>query len=464
MEGKKLTDSFFNFLTAIARQRHLVALRDGMIASIPLILVGSTFLLLGAQKDVLTQYFPSLATSPFGKWYGENAAGIMMPFRFTMGMLSLYVTFAIAASLAGQYKMPVLPQAMGAGVTFLLTVKIIQLPLPETGKMSWMLPLGPLGGDGLFLAIICALFTVELSRGIMVLWNRIFPPTDSKNSKDEIPAEEIIERTEEKALEEDTKISNSPQPNTQAMEIPPAVSEAFISFVPLFAVIFVVWLIGYNFKIDIYSALIGVMKPLEKMGDTVWCVAAVNFFMHIFGFAGLHGISVINGVFFALWQKFLLINTEAHMSGMKLLPAVTAYPFYQWFVWAGGAGTTLPVPFMLLFFKNTHMKNIGKVSLVPSLFNVNEPLLFGLPVVANPILAVPFILAPIICGITAFFAFNMNLITRPFIEVPWVMPAFLGAPLCTQDGRAFILLMLNITISAVIWYPFLRAYEKRLKQ
>ncbi len=448
-QKNKLMEKVFNCLALMAKQRHLVALRDGMIASIPIILVGSTFLLLGSQKDVIADYLPWLASTSFGVWYSENSASILIPFRFTMGMLSLYVTFSVAASLASQYKLPVLPQAMGSVVAFLLTLKVFKAPLPGTEKAVWVLPISPLGGDGLFLAILCGIITVEISRVTMSVWEKIFGGKAAAENK--------TSETEDENGGENSE--------TVSVEIPSAVSEAFISFVPLLTVTFIVWLIAYTWGIDIYGGLISFMKPMEKLGDTVWCVAAVNFFMHIFGFAGLHGISVINGVFFALWQKFLLINTEAHMAAPGiLLPTITAYPFYQWFVWIGGAGTTLPVPFMLLFFKNPHMKRIGKVSLVPSLFNVNEPLLFGLPVVANPILAVPFILSPIVCGVVAFFVFKFGWITRPFIEVPWVLPAFLGAPFCTQDARAFLLLLFNIFISSCIWLPFLKAYEKRLKK
>ena len=83
---------------------------------------------------------------------------------------------------------------------------------------------------------------------------------------------------------------------------------------------------------------------------------------------------------------------------------------------------------------------------------------------ANPIFLIPFILAPTCCGIISFLAFQANLVYRPFIEVPWVLPAFFGAPLCCQDSRALILLLVNITVSAFIWLPFLKAYEKKLSE
>jgi len=429
---QNLWNKINNALEAMTRQRHLLALRDGMIAVVPIILVGSTFLLLGSQNDVITKYLPGLANSPFGLWYKDNFAAILLPYRFTMGMLSIFVAFTIAASLAGQYKLPVLPQGLGAVVAFLITVKPLHVPVAEGGKPEWVLQMSKLGADGLFLAILSGLLTVEISRGVIYLWDRFFAKKAPVDKAD-----------------------------NNSLDIPPAVVQAFASFLPLFVVATLVWLTCYSLHIDLYNGLILIMQPLERLGDTLGCVIIVNFFLQLLGVAGIHGISVINGVFFAMWQKFLIDNSNTHILGYAM-KYITAYPFYQWFVWIGGAGATFPLPFLLLLSKNAHMKRIGKMSLVPSLFNVNEPILFGLPVVANPLLAVPFILSPIVCGIIAFTAFSCNWVTRPFIEVPWVLPAFLGAPLCTQDGRAFILFAINISVSIAIWLPFLKAYEKRL--
>ena len=461
----KIKESIFSFLSKVAEQRHLIALRDGMLASIPIILVGSTFLLLGSQWEVINKYFPTIANSNFGQWYSANQGNILIPFRFTMGMLSVYVAFSIACSLAKSYNMPILPQGMGAVACFFLTMKPVNIPITPNGRPELLIKLRPLGGDGLFLAIICGLLTVEISRLVMYLWDKLSKKEKDDSQETSVESKNSENCTDNKENQEKKSEDGKDNNESQDQNIPPAVAEAFMSFLPLLIVIFLVWTISYLFNIDIYSSLITMMKPLEQMGDTVYCVVVVNIFMHIFGFAGLHGISVINGVFFALWQKFLLMNTEMHAMNLgAVLPTITAYPFYQWFIWVGGAGTTLPIPFMLLFSKNKHLKNVGKISLIPSLFNVNEPLIFGIPIVANPIFLIPFILAPTCCGIISFLAFQSNLICRPFIEVPWVLPAFFGAPLCCQDLRALILLFINMTVSAFIWLPFLKAYEKKLSE
>ena len=416
--GDKRWDPIVEKLQRVTQQRHMVALRDGMINVVPVILVGSTFLLLGSQWDVIHKFGSAqLQTADWVVAYREAVApNLLLAYRLTMGLLGLYVAFAIAVCLAREYELPVLPQGLGAAATFLLTA----VPFKET-TAGWVLPMAPLGAGGLFMAILIGLLSVEISR-------RLMPKTK--------PAE----------------------PNSM---VPAAVSQAFGSFLPMLVTVAIIWLLRDFLGFDLQQGLERAMEPLARLGDSLGCVLLVNLIMHVLGIAGVHGISVINAVFFALWQKFLIANTDAHNAG-QALPYVTAYPFWQWFIWLGGQGATLPLAGHLLFARSEHARRIGRMAILPSLFNVNEPLLFGLPVVANPIFLVPFIAAPVACGAVAFLAVNAGWVARPFIEVPWVLPCFLGAPLATQDPRALLLLLVNLTLSALIWFPFVRLYDTRM--
>ena len=415
-----------DLLERASKQRHIVALRDGMIGAVPIILVGSTFLLLGAQKDVIATRFPGLAASAFGVWYAENYGLILMPYRFTMGLLSLYVAFSIAYALAKEYDLPPLPQGLGAAAGLLVTGHLARAEV--AGKMEWVLLARPLGAEGLFLAIILGIAMVELSRFFLK------PTTAEVDEADEVEG-----------------------------AIPPAVTQAFASFAPILAMVAILWIIRHGFGLDIHHELVERTRILNTLGDSLAAVVVVNILLHIFGVAGVHGISVINAAMLPIWQQYVVANAEALDAGEPML-YVTAYPFYQWFIWIGGAGATLAPTIMLLFFKHPHMKRIGRTSLVPAMFNINEPMLFGLPVVANPILAIPFIAAPVVCGVVAYFTVSLGLVGKPFIEVPWVMPCFFGSWLSTQDGRALILLLVNMAISAAIWFPFLVAYQRRITQ
>ena len=257
----KIKESIFSFLSKVAEQRHLIALRDGMLASIPIILVGSTFLLLGSQWEVINKYFPTIANSNFGQWYSANQGNILIPFRFTMGMLSVYVAFSIACSLAKSYSMPILPQGMGAVACFFLTMKPVNIPITPNGRPELLIKLRPLGGDGLFLAIICGLLTVEISRIVMNLWDKLSKKKEkgSENiiENDKCNKESKEQNTENIKAKEENKDSekSQAQEESQDQNIPPAVAEAFMSFLPLLIVIFLVWTISYLFNIDIYSSL-----------------------------------------------------------------------------------------------------------------------------------------------------------------------------------------------------------------
>lgn len=424
---KTLWDKVVYVLELASEQRHIVALRDGMIGAVPVILVGSTFLLLGVQGGIIEEM--GLGDSSFGQWYKAAAPAILLPFRYTMGLLSLYVSFTIAAALAKQYNQPEIPNGLTAMATFLIAGDLVVGSLyvkgqefdPATAPIGKYIAAAPLGPEGLFLAIIVGLLTVEISRFLT------FKPKSEESIKG----------------------------------VPPAVVNAFASFLPMLVCVFVMWAIRYGVGIDIYEAVRYVTKPLKDMGDTFAAVLGVNVFLHLFGVAGVHGISVINAAMLPIWQEFLVANATAHEMG-EPLKYVTAYPFYQWFIWIGGAGATLAPTLRCIRSKNAHVRKIGKVALVPGLFNINEPLIFGLPVVANPILGIPFVVAPLVCGTIAYYATYFGLVGKAFIEVPWVMPCFLGAVLSTQDKMALVLLLVNIAVSYAIWAPFISTYEHRL--
>ncbi len=431
MQEKGFMAKGVELLEKFATQRHVLALRDGMLGSVPIILVGSTFLLLGAQGEVLSQYFggevawlPNLVDTSLGQWYLANSADFYIPYRLTMGLLGLYIAFTIAAALAKQYNMAPIPQGLGAVAALLVTKAPGKVVFTQGEEAQWAIPLKPFGPEGIFLAIIVAIFMVELSRLFL---------------RPECPQAE---------------------PDEVSKSIPPAVTEAFSSFLPMLAAVGLIWLVSHVANFNINEGVLWLISPLASMGDSLTAVEASNFFLHLFAVAGIHGISVINAVMLPLWQQFVAANAEAHSVGLPL-PHVTAYPFYQWFIWIGGSGATLAPTCLLFFFKNGHFRKVGKIAIVPALFNVNEPFLFGLPVIANPLLAVPCILAPMICGLIAWYAVSWGWVGAPFIEVPWVMPGFLGAILSTQDWRSLLLFAVNFSVSGVVWWPFLRYADKQ---
>ncbi|MBM3463362.1 MAG: PTS sugar transporter subunit IIC [Armatimonadetes bacterium] len=429
---------FLEALGRLTRQKHLIALRDGIISAMPIILVGSTFFLLGAQNQLVSYLQAKGASNGFFDWYLANSAVLLVPYRLTMGILSLYVTFTVAASLARQYNLPPLPQGLGAVATFLMTAMPVRLAYStaEGAPKPWMIPISssgdvhtPLGAEGLFLAIICALGMVEIARLII-------------RPKDDAP--------EPAGLEDE-------------MGVPRAVGDAFRSFLPTLVAVTIVWWMRHVMGWDLVTGIIHLLKPMDRLGDSLVAVIVVNLALHVLQFAGVHGVSVINAAFLAFWMQWLVQNANAYQAGQPL-PHITAYPFFQWFVWIGGAGATLPLALMMLISRHPHVRHIGRIAIVPSLFNVNEPLIFGLPVVLNPSMAIPFVAAPVACGTVAYLAISAGLVGAPIAEVPWVLPCVVGGWLSTADLRAVLLVLVNLALSAAIWFPFLRAYERGLAE
>ena len=443
-------------LERASKQRHVLALRDGMIASVPVILVGSVFLLLGAQSDIITTYFggqvswlPNLADTAVGKWYLQNTALFYMPYRLTMGLLGLYVAFTIAYSLAVQYGMKPITQGLGAVAALLLTGHVEKVAFGAEGASQWTILMRPLGPEGLFPAIILGVAMVEISR-LCGCAPRSAAPAPSTPAKAQTPPAAPAAASADEKEDVEEEVANA---------IPPSVLDAFRSFLPMLILVSLVWLISHVGQVDINAVFMKVVSPLNSLGDSLPAVLLANFFMHLFTVAGVHGISVINAVMLPLWQSFVVENAEAQAAGLSL-PHVTAFPFYQWFVWIGGAGVTLP-PTLMMFTMGPRWRKLGKIAIVPALFNINEPFLFGVPIVANPLLAIPCVLAPLVCGFIAWVTISGGLVSPPFIEVPWVLPCFLGAPLSTQDWRSLVLLAVNFVVAGAIWYPFLRAYAKK---
>ena len=158
------------------------------------------------------------------------------------------------------------------------------------------------------------------------------------------------------------------------------------------------------------------------------------------------------------------MNQEALQAGEKATK-ILAGGFLDAFVYLGGAGATLGLSIAMFLSKKDHIKSIGKISLIPGIFNINEPIIFGAPIVMNPILFIPFLFTPIINATIAWFCVKSGIVGHIVSLVPWTTPAPVGALLARNFSiGAFVLSILLIGLSVVIYYPFLRLYETSLEK
>lgn len=398
-------------MARLSEQRHLQAIRDGVISALPFIIVGSFFLIVA---------FPPLPKDSFiSVWALKNQTSILIPYRLTMFIMSLYIAFGIGYNLAKSYKLDALSGAQLAVCSLLLTLT------PELiDKKGFMLPMTNLGGHGLFVTMIVSILSVEILRFC------------KKNNV-------TIKMPE---------------------QVPPSVSRSFEALIPAAFVIIIMSLITVVFKVDLHYVVDKLAAPLVKAGDSYFGVIIPVFLITFFWSFGIHGVSVVGTVARPLWDVYLGKNGEAVASGASHFPFIAPEPFYQWFIWIGGSGATLGLVLaMIVFGRSKYSKALSRTCIVPGIFNINEPVIFGLPIVLNPILIIPFVITPLVTATIAYAATAMGFVTPTHIMPPWTLPAPIGAYLATGgDWRAIVLVFINIAISFLIYLPFFKMYDKNM--
>ncbi len=200
------------------------------------------------------------------------------------------------------------------------------------------------------------------------------------------------------------------------------------------------------------------LVPLAHLGDTYGALIAIVAIETLLWTAGVHGPAVLAAVVTPVYLTMQMQNTQA-FGAHHPLPYVVVVSLFL-FVFPGGAGATLPLAGMFALSRVPRLRRLGRMTLLPSLCNINEPLLFGAPVVFNPYLAVPFVAAPLVLATTTYLAVAHGWVDRAAFYVPSSVPSFISVYLATQDVRAIALLLANLALAAAIYYPFVRAYER----
>lgn len=445
---KKFMDLMEKHLMPIAMKmasnRHLNALKDGFVFTMPFLIVGSFILLL------VNLPFRDVNTPLYMKWYDNlmiaHKANLVQPFYVSMGIMSLFVAFGIGSSLAGQYKLNNTTGGFLALFTFLLTAAKLEWA-PIGGYQAtellgnndylmntfhqgsgWMpiMDARYLDAKGLFTAIIGAFVSIEIFRLLV-----------SKKMTIKLPD-----------------------------SVPPAIAKSFELLTPIVAVILIfhpISLLVQNLKgIFIPELLQQIFRPLVSASDSLPAVIGILLVVHILWFAGLHGVNVVVAIINPIILTNLATNQAALQAGEKA-SKIFAGGFLDSFVYLGGAGATLGLAIAMFLSKKDHIKSIGKISLIPGLFNINEPIIFGAPIVMNPILFIPFLFTPIINATIAWFCVKGGLVGHIVSLVPWTTPAPIAALLASNFSvGAFILSTLLTLLSAAIYYPFLKVYEASL--
>ncbi|GAA5104423.1 PTS cellobiose transporter subunit IIC [Orbus sasakiae] len=242
--------------------------------------------------------------------------------------------------------------------------------------------------------------------------------------------------------------------------VPLGVSRSFSALIPTFVIAFCIIIINgcfIYFGTDIYSIISIPFQFVTNLTKSWLGVMVILFLIHALWVVGIHGASIIG----ALITPITLVNMNENTLGAHI---PFAGEFNNSLVILGGSGATLLMTFFITFYaKSSQLKILGRASAVPAIFNINEPIIFGLPIVYNPYLAIPFFLAPMVCGTLGYFAISLHIINPVVALIPWPSPLGLGAFISTGgDYRAIFVAILSAVVALLIYLPFVKLYDNKL--
>lgn len=418
----------------LAEQRHLRAVRDGIVATLPIIIVASMFMVIAFLPNSLPESWS------FTQFLVDNQFKILLPYRMSMFIMTLYAVFGIGYSLARSYDLDALSGGILAELAYLLTIIPVSIAEPpaaltelaasnaevatylEQVPVGFVMPMANLGAGGMFIGIVTAIIGVEVYR-----------MTEKSGFKISMPE-----------------------------QVPSSIARSFESLTPTLIILLLISTITMWLEIDVHNLMSALVTPLVSASDTIWSVLLLTFLNSFFWVFGIHGASIVGTVARPLWLTLLDQNTAAY-AAQNVIPNIAAEPFYQWFIYIGGSGATLGLAIALFVTKSKYGKTLAKTTIIPSLFNINEPLIFGAPIVLNPTLMLPFIFIPLLNATIAWFATSLGLVNKVVALAPWTLPGPIGAFLATgSDWRAIVLSLLLIALSTIIYLPFVRIYDKQL--
>lgn len=241
--------------------------------------------------------------------------------------------------------------------------------------------------------------------------------------------------------------------------VPSGVANSFTALIPGFVIAVVIAVIDVILIVlgtDIFQLLFIPFSFVSNIANTWWGVLIIFFLIHFLWWFGIHGATIIS----SFYQAIVLSNMAANASGAHY---VFAGEFSNAFVIMGGSGATLGMALWMAFAaRSKQLRELGKLEAVPAVFNINEPLLFGLPIVYNIKFFIPFLAAPMVCSMTAYAAIATHLVPKIIVQQPWPIPVGLGGMMATASWQGFVLAVVNAMIAFLIWYPFIKHYDNEL--
>jgi len=420
---KWIEKSILPIANKIQRNKYLQAIQSAFMTLMPIMLIGGIITIITTPFVDYTKMATTDSMYNFYKGWQLFVNNYGMPLvilrSVTLSSISLWTSLAIAYFLAKHYKM----NTIITSVVSLLMFFILCTSVTKDGGLSndfW-------GGEGLFAGIIIGIAVTELYR-----------------------------------LFTTKKIGTIKMPDM----VPPALKSSFASIFPIIFVTVICTIIAMLcnsiLRITFPQAILNLFHPLVVTVDNAFGLSLSSILSQICWWFGIHDTAVTSLLEPLMYSNYSA-NAAAYAKGIAAanLPHIWTEPlWWNWMV-IGGSGATLALAVMVLRCKSVQLKTVGKVAIIPALFNINEPLIFGLPIVLNPLFFIPWLLAPTINGIIAYICMAIGIVNKTFIYPGWNIPAPIAQFLSNMDLRSIFLTLVMIIIDGLIYYPFLKVWDKQ---
>ncbi|HEX5351188.1 MAG TPA: PTS sugar transporter subunit IIC [Trichococcus sp.] len=419
-------DKFLEFLEGklgpiaykLNANRYLSAIKEGFFGAMSLLIIGSMFLL------VANLPIPGYADFMAGVFGANWTQFFMVPFDMTMNIMTIFVMIGMAKDLCKTYEIDDV-----AGIIYALVGFLILTPSILSADNAAGIPMGNLSASGLFLGMMSTVLAVEIVRFVLSRGWTIKMP-------DSVPAN---------------------------------VARSFDALIPGLFVILVFDILKLIFAMTSFETAQAfifkiIQAPLTSIGATLPATILVVILETVLFSFGLHGPNILGAVMNPIWLTLTAENASAFAAG-EVLPNIVNAQFYANFIKIGGAGATFGLALLCLFVaKSSQFKILGKLAIGPAIFNINEPLIFGMPIVLNPILMIPFILSPVIMTILTYVLMNIGLVPLTNgVNIPWTTPPIISGFLIS-GWQGAVWQLIEMGLSAIIFYPFFKLEDDKAYQ
>lgn len=394
-------DKIIPFLMKLGNNKCLVAIRDGISITIPFTIIGSVFLIIG-----------NLPINGWNNIIAPYSAMLNAAVNTTFGIIGLIGAISVGYFFSKMHEVDEITGTIISLVCFLLATL--------NGELGINIP--SFGSTGLFTAII-----------VPVICTSIMAWAVKKGIVIKLPA-----------------------------SVPPAVSKSFEALIPAGLSILLFWGVRVLLNIDINNIITVMFSPFVIALNTLPGSILVMFIILMLWFVGIHGNALVGNLCLPITMTYLASNTTAYQAG-ETVPYINAEGFYYFGMGLGGTGTTIGLAIAIaLFAKSKRYKTLGKLTLVPAFFGINEPIIFGLPIVLNPMMFIPFVFTPIILQIITWVLMSSNIIGKVVTSIPWTTPPILSGFLVTGgDWRAAVWQAIEVVIAICVYLPFFKILDKQ---